>query len=371
MSMELDELRARLDALDDEVLAIVGRRLEVVAEIARLKRSAGRPVRDAGREGAIRERLASTASRCGVPPSLADGLIDILIRASLEVQEQDRVSARNWGAGRRALVIGGAGRMGHWFVRFLDAQGFEVTVADPAGSVSGYAHVADWRQAPEGADLTVVAAPLGATASILAEMAARPPRGLVFDVGSLKSPLRGALHALATAGGRVTSVHPMFGPDAELLSGRHVIFVDVGVPSATAEARALFAPTLAALVDMSLDEHDRLIGYVLGLSHALSIAFFTALAGSGVDAADLARISSTTFDAQLEVSGRVARENPRLYFEIQHLNAHGLAPLAALQRAVEAVVSTVEAGDEGGFVTLMTAGRDYLQGLRRPGARRG
>ena len=29
---------------------------------------------------------------------------------------------------------------------------------------------------------------------------------------------------------------------------------------------------------MGLDEHDRLIAYVLGLSHALNIAFFTALA---------------------------------------------------------------------------------------------
>ena len=31
-----------------------------------------------------------------------------------------------------------------------------------------------------------------------------------------------------SAGCNVTSVHPMFGPDTELLSGRHVIFIDVG-----------------------------------------------------------------------------------------------------------------------------------------------
>ena len=32
---------------------------------------------------------------------------------------------------------------------------------------------------------------------------------------------------------------------------------------------------------MELEHHDRLISYVLGLSHALNIAFFTALANSG------------------------------------------------------------------------------------------
>jgi chorismate mutase/prephenate dehydrogenase len=37
----------------------------------------------------------------------------------------------------------------------------------------------------------------------------------------------------------------MFGPNTELLSGRHVIFVDCGVPEAVHSARELFAPTMA------------------------------------------------------------------------------------------------------------------------------
>ena len=86
---------------------------------------------------------------------------------------------------------------------------------------------------------------------------------------------------------------------------------------------------------MSLDDHDRLIAYVLGLSHALNIAFFTALAESGKAAPQLARLSSTTFDAQLEVASRVAAESPSLYFEIQSLNQYGGESLAALQAAVD------------------------------------
>ena len=116
------------------------------------------------------------------------------------------------------------------------------------------------------------------------------PRGLVFDLGSLKTPLRAGLEALVQAGCRVTSVHPMFGPDTELLSGRHVIFIDLGDKEALAEAQELFAPTMAERVVMDLDEHDRLIAYVLGLSHALNIAFFTALADSGEAAPRLATL---------------------------------------------------------------------------------
>jgi chorismate mutase/prephenate dehydrogenase len=191
-------------------------------------------------------------------------------------------------------------------------------------------------------------------------LAAHAPRGLIFDLGSLKTPLRAGLHALVAAGCRVTSVHPMFGPDTELLSGRHVIFIDLGDAQALAEAQALFAPTMAERVVMDLDEHDRLIAYVLGLSHALNIAFFTALADSGEAALRLAKLSSTTFDAQLEVASRVAAESPELYYEIQSANEYGSESLKALQRAVQQLVSAVADKNSTEFAALMMRGRAYL-----------
>jgi chorismate mutase/prephenate dehydrogenase len=99
---------------------------------------------------------------------------------------------------------------------------------------------------------------------------------------------------------------------------------------------------------------------VLGLSHALNIAFFTALSESGEAAPRLAQMSSTTFDAQLLVSEAVAQDNPRLYFEIQNLNKFGLGPLDALCDAAVRIRAAVAGGDEEAFVELMQKGRDYL-----------
>ena len=208
-----------------------------------------------------------------------------------------------------------------------------------------------------------MAAPLRASAAIMNRLAELKPDGLIMDIGSLKSPLKDSLQTLHDAGCRVASVHPMFGPDTRLLSGRHVIFVDTGQPASTAEARELFQSTMAEQVEMSLDEHDRIIAYVLGLSHALSIAFFTALNQSHETAPTLARMSSTTFDAQLAVSSGVAGESPQLYFEIQSLNEHGREPLAALEEAVTRLRQAVESGDEDGFAQMMRAGREYLASL--------
>ena len=361
----LDALRARLAALDEELLKLVARRQAMVTEIGRTKAAAGRPTRDFAQEAEVIGRARRAAAAQNVSAELAEELLLLLIRASLTAQERERVQAGGEGEGQRALVIGGAGKMGRWMARFLASQGYAVAVADPAGPAGEFPFVDDWRRSPLDHDPIVVAAPLRASGAILEELAARRPRGVVFDIGSLKTPLRPGLQALADAGVKVTSVHPMFGPDTELLSGRHVIFVDVGVPEATRRAKELFASTMAARVEMDLESHDRLVAYILGLSHALNIAFFTALAESGEAAPKLAQLSSTTFDAQLEVARRVAAENPHLYFEIQSLNEYGGAALGALGEAVDRLRAAVRAGDEPAFAAMMRRGEEYLRSVPR------
>jgi chorismate mutase/prephenate dehydrogenase len=360
----LDELRRRLTANDRQILALVAERQRLSREIARVKRSTGYPTRDYNRERDVILGARKAAEEIGVSPGFAETLMRMLIRSSLTTQEQASVAAHGTGTGRRALVIGGAGKMGRWFVDFLVSQGFTVDVSDPSGTPAGANAVGDWRATDLGHDFIIVATPLNASDAILRELALRRPTGIVFDIGSLKSPLRAGLMALKSHGVRVTSVHPMFGPDTELLSGRHVIFVDLGSEDALQQARALFAPTMAEQVVMSLDDHDRLIAYVLGLSHALNIAFFTALAESGEAAPRLARMSSTTFDSQLDVATRVAQESPDLYFEIQSLNDYGAESLEALAKAVERIRASVLSQDRASFVALMHQGRDYLEDRR-------
>ena len=359
--MNLDELRARLDTLDRRLLELINERQAASREIARVKRATGYPTRDYARERDVILGVRKNAAELGVPADIAEGVMRLLIRSSLTTQEQASVAARGAGSGQRALVIGGAGKIGGWFSQFLASQGFAVEIADPAGGATA---LADWRASPLEHDFIVVATPLGATNEILRELAVRRPRGVVFDVGSLKTPLRAGLNALREAGVRVGSIHPMFGPDTELLSGRHVIFIDLGAGDALERTRNLFAPTMVEQVVMSLDEHDRLVAYVLGLSHALNIAFVTALARSGENAPRLVQMSSTTFDAQFDVAARVSNDSPELYFEIQHLNQYGGESLDALAQAVDSVRSAVQAGDAARFKALMVSGQEYTQGRR-------
>ncbi len=358
--MSLDELRASLSDVDRRIVELIAERQRLVGDIGRQKQGAGTATRDYAREKDVIDMGRSQAEAFGIDPDLAEEVLTALIRSSLASQERDRVAAEGKGDGRTALVIGGGGNMGGWFADFFASQGFGVTIADPSVA-DGPGRFSRWVDAGVDYDVIVVAAPLAVSGRILAQLAVLKPRGLVFDIGSLKTPLVDGLQELRSSGVQVTSVHPMFGPGTRLLSGRHLIFCDVGCPEATTAAKELFASTMADQLDMSLDDHDRLIAYVLGLSHALNIAFFTALAESGEAAPKLAQMSSTTFDSQLLVSQGVAHDNPRLYFEIQNLNRFGLAPLDALAEAAKRIRELVADGDEEAFVELMQRGRDYFE----------
>lgn len=368
MTADLQALRVRLSAIDDQILGLAAERAALARQIGQAKQATGRATRDHTREATVLERARDRASDLGLPPDLAEQLLRPLIDTALAVQEGDVLAATGEGHGRAALVIGGSGKMGAWFSRFLTAQGYAVSVADPVAPATQVRHARDWQHLDLTHELVVVATPLASTNATLHALAERRPTGVVFDVASLKSPIQSGLQALVEAGVRVTSAHPMFGPDTRLLSGRHVIFCDCGDPASTEVVERLFAPTMARRVRLSLDEHDRAIAWVLGLSHALNIAFFTALARSGKDVPGLASLSSTTFDAQLDLARRVSRESPELYYAIQALNAHGDHALRALEDAVSAVCDSVRRRDEPAFIGLFEAGRAALDDRTRPAA---
>jgi len=354
----LDRLRRRLDEIDTGIVDLVGERQAVVSEIGELKQRTGSPLRHYEREREVIERGMARAESLGLSPRVAREILETLIHHSLGKQEHDQWVQSDHGQGRSALVIGGAGRMGHWMAKYLDTVGYRVAIADPAPQDSPFEQVEDWRQDLGNFDIVVVAAPLRASNEILGELAELRPPGLIFDIGSLKSPMRDGLGQLRSAGCRVCSVHPMFGPDEIGLSGRHILFVDVGDAAALDEARALFAHTAADCVAVSLEQHDEVMAWVLGLSHLVNIAFALALAESGAAVPLLENISSSTFNAQLKVAARVVSENPQLYYEIQQGNERTPDVVRVFREALDRLAGAVARGDEPLFTDAMnTANR--------------
>lgn len=59
--MELKEIRAEIDSIDRELVALLERRMDAAALVAAYKKQTGMAIYDPGREA---EKLASVAARC-------------------------------------------------------------------------------------------------------------------------------------------------------------------------------------------------------------------------------------------------------------------------------------------------------------------
>jgi chorismate mutase/prephenate dehydrogenase len=133
-----------------------------------------------------------------------------------------------------------------------------------------------------------------------------------------------------------------------------------------AEARALFAHTAADCVDLSLEEHDEVMAWVLGLSHLVNIAFASALAESGEAVPLLRQISSSTFNAQLKVAAQVVSENPHLYYEIQQGNDMTDEVVDHFRRVLDDLSRAVREEDEPSWTRAMDiANRRISSGQRK------
>ncbi len=147
--MNLDELRTELTALDGQLVELVARRQRLSEQVAAVKRATGRATRDFGRERDVILRGRTAAERLGVSPDLAESLLRQLIQSSLATQEQARVAAQAHGSGKRALVIGGRGKMGGWFAEFLASQG-SASPSPIRWASARLRPVADWPNDPSG-----------------------------------------------------------------------------------------------------------------------------------------------------------------------------------------------------------------------------
>ena len=344
---DLDSLRQRIRELDDRLVSLVEERQRLVRQVGEEKRRQGIPTVDFGQERVVLERVRTSAEGSGLDPSLAEDLMLRLIQASVGAQEEDSLRQAATGAGERAVVVGGAGRLGRWITRFLEAQGYSVAVLDP--QLPAEAERAEaWLPT---AELLLYATPPGATARLYREWLEAPPKGVVADLASIKTPLLEPIRELQRAGGRVASVHPMFGPSILVLRDADVLICDTGDAEATAVVEALFRPTTARLVHMPLVDHDRLMGDLLSLAHAAAIAFALALPDAHHP------VRSTTFQALEGLAATVVRESPDLYYEIQADNPHSLGAVERLRAAIEEMLTVVRARSVDDFRALMAEGR--------------
>jgi chorismate mutase/prephenate dehydrogenase len=358
---ELSRLREAIAGVDRALLELLRRRMELAGDVGAIKAATGAPVVVRDAEDRVLTRARQHAEACGVSEDVMEAIFHAIMRGSVERQHRVGVAARAQ-RGARVLVLGGAGAMGGWLAQFLSLVGHRVDAVDPAwasisraeGRFAALAEVGDLNVY----DFIVVAVPLAATPSALADLLARSPAGVVVEIASIKSHLMTVLEEARDASVKVSSLHPMFGPGKspyEQLT--FVLACQDDTESERQRVEPLLRHPYTHVITIPFAHHDRLMGWLLGLAHLTGMVFGSALTRSGLDPAELQACASTTFMRQAATAESVLSEDPALYLDIQRLNPHRDAVYRATRETLDELVGLVAAGDMEGFRTTLTAAR--------------
>ncbi len=216
--------------------------------------------------------------------------------------------------------------------------------------------------AAEGADLVVVACPLGAVEAVLGELRGRLAAGAVItDVGSAK---RSVLEAARAAFGEIPAGlvpgHPIAGTEHSgveasmegLYRDHRVILTPVAetAPEALERVARMWRRVGAEVLEMDPDHHDQVLAATSHLPHMLAYTLVDCLARMS-DHVEYFRYAAGGF----RDFTRIASSDPRMWHDICVANRDALlAALEHFQGELAATVDLVRRGDSAGIETLFT-----------------
>ena len=219
----------------------------------------------------------------------------------------------------------------------------------------------DLPEAIDQADILVIAAPTLVAADLLGDIlprvSGRSDGPLITDVASVKGNLhRRALSIAGSMPPRLVLGHPIAGSersgvgasDSRLFHHHRVILTpDPGNdPEAVATIRRMWEVTGAEVVEMDIEQHDRVLAATSHLPHALAYALVDALAQSDTSE-DIFRFAAGGF----RDFTRIASSDPVMWKDIALANREALlAAVDDFSAHLDTLRGLIAAGDADGLL---------------------
>lgn len=336
----LAQFRDQIDAVDQEVMSLLLRRLELVSEVGKLKGQHGLPIYAPERERSMIAARRAEAERRGLSPDLIE---DVLRRCMREAYAHEK----NLGFTRQApdlgpvVIVGGAGQMGQLFGRMLRLSGYEVRELDRD----------DWDRAEEllaDAGMVLVSVPIHDTVEILHQLPTLPPDCLLVDLTSTKAGPVAAM--LEVHEGPVLGLHPMFGPDVDNLAKQVVAYVPGRFPDASTWLLEQIRLWGARLHEISPENHDHAMGLIQAQRHFSTFAAGLHLIREDRSLEELLALSSPIYRLELIMVGRLFAQDPALYADIIMSSPENLALIERYHDRFAEALEILRAGDREAFI---------------------
>jgi prephenate dehydrogenase len=215
----------------------------------------------------------------------------------------------------------------------------------------------DLRETVQGADLIVLATPVGQFEALAREMApALSKEAIVTDVGSVKGGLVTRLERLLPNGSRFVGVHPIAGKEktgveaasATLFVGAQCILTPTEKtnPSALESVKVLWEATGSKLVLMDPVQHDQILAAVSHLPHLVAYALVSTVLETKVQGQEVMPFSAGGF----RDFTRIASSSPEMWRDIFLLNRDPLlGMIETYEKTLARLKQLIRQGDGKGL----------------------
>lgn len=335
------ELRGALDALDHELLELLVRRMDIVADIAARKRSHRVRIRDLAREQRVLDDRCARAEELGLPAESIESVWRQLMLMSRERQAALRAEVPLDVEAKTIAIIGGEGAMGRSLNTLFSDLGHEVRSADLRTEL----RPAD---AAATADVVIISVPIRETRSVIEELGPLVRKeALLMDVTSIKTDPMEAMLASTEAG--VLGTHPMFGPGVNTYQGQRVVICPGRGDAWLDWARQMFTARGLLITETTPAVHDSMMAIVQVLHHFKTQVLGLALSRAGAPLEETLRFTSPAYLLETYVTGRHFAQSPDLYGPIEMLNPDSTQVIEGFRKAAADLAEILAAGDQDAF----------------------
>ncbi|MFC1961800.1 prephenate dehydrogenase [Chloroflexota bacterium] len=270
------------------------------------------------------------------------------------------ITTENKGKTLQVAIIGGSGKMGRWFARFLRDGGHDVVISGrnpaklkEAGEQLGVKTAAN-TEAAKTADVILLSVSIESFADVVRELSPQiNPGQTVIDITSVKEfPVTTMHHYLKTP--KILGAHPLFGPGAKGFARQNFVLTPTNdTEKALADKVSQYLTERDARVTrMTPQEHDGMMTVILGLAHFIAIVSADTLLAAD-KLRDMPGISGITYKVLLTLIESVLSEDPELYASLQ-MHLPGISKVESMFREkTELWTDLVASGNRGEFVRRM------------------
>ncbi len=267
----------------------------------------------------------------------------------------------------RVAIIGGSGKMGRWFAKFLLKDGKEVVITGrnekkllEAKRQLGV-EVASNVEAVKSADAVLLSVPIESFEEVAAQISPHiQPRQVVVDISSIKVfPVETMHKHLKTR--LVLGVHPLCGPGAESITNQNFVLTPTNDEErALAQKIKEYLEARGGRVSlMTPHEHDEKMAIILGLSHFVAIVSADTLLSS--KSGQTEGIGGITYKVLLTLVESVLSEDPEFYASLQ-MNLPNITEMEGLvQKKARVWADLVKNKDREKFIQQMKVLRNRLE----------